>query len=142
MKVKFRKATESLFTKGGTVQEDYIEVSKKNRVIDKIGLSNFITYNRYNVKNKIVQNDIKYFGKCIDGIDYIILLNTKTKKTYIKKVLKCDNHSYRFQKTQVKAMKGLDGFIDFINKANEKDSAFNGFFYRVLEDAIEEYQPI
>lgn len=125
MKSTYKKSLESLFTKGGTMKEDYIEISNKNKVVAKIGISELTQYNKYNIRNEVIGNSIYYKDIEIDGKDYIVVFNSNTKLSNIKKVVEDREFVYKVQKTQIKAIDGIKGLIKFIKDSSVPDSPFN-----------------
>ncbi len=78
-------------------------------------------------------------GKPIDNIDILFDFNDNVIKIGDRKYKVKDNNefTYKFQKTQVKAVDGIVGFRKFIEKAMDRDSVWHSFMFGTLKKVSE-----
>lgn len=134
MKATYKQAVDSLFSAGGTLTEDYIELSEGKQIVAKIPMSQFTKYNMYNASGEIIK------GYChvlyARHEDSLVIFDSKTKQAKVWLVEHNTEWAYKFLKTKIRAQGGIEGLIATINRFNGL-YPMNSFFAGTLKLALE-----
>lgn len=135
MKATHKQATDSLFSAGGTLTEDYIELSEGKQIVAKIPMSQFTQYNTYNASGEIIKGYCTILYARHDS--HLVAYDSATKKAKAWLVEKDYIYSYKFLKSKVKASDGIEGLMTMIKRLNSPDSPLNMYFTGALEKVME-----
>lgn len=134
MKATYKQAVDSLFSGGGTLTEDYIELSKGKQIVAKMPISQFAQYNVYTYDNEVKK------GYCTISYaiheDSLVIFDSKTKQAKVWLVEHNTEWAYKFLKTKIRAQGGIEGLITTINRFNSL-YPMNSFFAGTLKLALE-----
>lgn len=137
MKATYKQAVDSLFAPGGTLTEDYIELSEGRQIVAKVPVSQFTQYNTYNASGEIIK------GYChvlyARHNNHLVAYDSTSKKAKAWLVEEDYIYSYNFLKTKIKADGGIDGLMKTINRINSPDSPLNMYLAGTLKKVNKEF---
>jgi hypothetical protein len=119
--IKVYSPIDSLFTKGGTMNENYIIIANS-----KIGLSDIHVYNRYAFSGQIIDSALYAI---INDILFVAIDDT----SFTRKIKRSSEFSYKFLKTIVKAADGATGLEKLFAKAAEYNHPLNDYLFGTLK---------
>lgn len=86
-------------------------------------------YNWYNIDGQVIESANYEFNGNRLTLEYKGISRTW-------KVVECNEFTYKVQKTQIKAIDGVEGLKRFIEKANKPDATFNTMFFRAIKGGV------
>lgn len=87
------------------------------------------TYNWYNMDGQVIESASYEFNGNELTLQYKGVIRTW-------KVVECSEFTYKIQKSQIKAIDGIEGLKSFIEKANKPDATFNSMFFRAIKGGM------
>lgn len=128
-----------------------IEVNGDQTICSDETLDKFLEISFYHNDNSNIKKVHKHFNKLFYNFYNVwgqqvkegILIQFDFENSKVKignkeyKVDRDREFTYKFLKTKIKAIDGIEGFYEFVLESMHSDSPFNGSFYGVLEKAMQ-----